>query len=383
MKLKVAIVYHFFAHYRAPVINELSSCQEIEFYFLGGAVANKNYKSLKLHRFKKTDKFIQIKNFWFGTFLWQYNLRKILAKNKFDAVIFLGDWKFLSTWWSLSYLKKRQIPVLFWSHGILNETKTLNNRIKLYFFNKFQFGGFLYDNRAKNIMTKMGYRNTLHVIFNSLDHKKQTLIFNKLNSNYSFNGNKVTPYVIYSGRLEKRKELELLIESVSILKRKNIPIRALIIGDGTYIGMLKKYSESLMVEDAIDFLGSCYDEQVLAKFYINSIASVIPGWAGLSVIHSLTFGVPVITNDDITSHPPEVEAVVEGVTGGFFKKGDSKSLEKKIEYFLNLSEVEKNLYKENCLKMVARNFTPENQVRIIVARLNEIFLKPGNFNFAS
>lgn len=291
-------------------------------------------------------------------------------EEKFDAVIFLGDWKFISTWLSVFYLKRKGIPVFFWSHGLLNELNTINNRIKMFFFNRFKNGGFVYDNRAKHIMQKRGFKKPLSVIFNSLDYERQTKILNSINNQINSPSKRQKPYVIFSGRADKRKNLHLLLEAVSILKRRNTRVNALIIGDGVFIDNLKEYAKSLDITEEIIFYGSCYDEIILSDFYVNSIACVIPNAVGLTAIHSLTYGVPVITNDDMYSHGPEVEAIKDGVTGSFFKKGDASSLAARIEFFLNLSNMEKEKFKVNALDIIAKNFTPANQLKIIVNQIN-------------
>src|SRR5690606_25039530 len=154
-----------------------------------------------------------------------------LKDGEFDAVVFLGDWKFLSTWAALVYLRHK--PCFFWSHGILNRRKSLNNYIKLKFFKLFRCGGFLYDNRAKNILLERGYNKPLTVIYNSLDYNQQMRVLAK--NNVGFNSADLfplkAPYVIFSGRLVPERQLELLFDSVRSLKEDGIILNVLIVGN--------------------------------------------------------------------------------------------------------------------------------------------------------
>ncbi|AKP52437.1 hypothetical protein [Cyclobacterium amurskyense] len=74
-----------------------------------------------------------------------------LKDSDFDAIIFLGDRKYISTIFSLFYLRKYNIPYLFWFHGLHNNKNTLNNFIIFKFYNLFKNNGFVYDDKAKRI----------------------------------------------------------------------------------------------------------------------------------------------------------------------------------------------------------------------------------------
>ena len=98
---KAAIVYHYFAHYRTPVFRALAdSSTGVEYYFLGDPVPSDDIKRIDFNNeVKLSERFIPLKNIWFWKqFLWQKGLLSGLRKNNFDAVIFLGDIKFISTW---------------------------------------------------------------------------------------------------------------------------------------------------------------------------------------------------------------------------------------------------------------------------------------------
>ena len=52
---------------------------------------------------------------------------------------------------------------------------------------------------------------------------------------------------------------------------------------------------------------------------------------GLTAIHSLSFGTPVLTHNNFDNQMPEVQAINEGENGGFFIENDLEDLIKKIE----------------------------------------------------
>lgn len=374
-RYKVAIVYHFFAHYREPIVKTLFESDLVDYRLIAGTKKNPFYNSLKLIDFAGDDRFLLVSNKWAGGFyLWQSGLINILKNEKFDAVIFLGDWKFFSTWVAVWYLNKIKTPAFFWSHGILSEKRSLNNIIKKAFFNIFKSGGFVYNNRAKNLMASLGYNKQIEVVYNSLDYETQQEAIKSLDTDCNPEGVRLpkNEFVIFSGRIEARKNLSLLVDAIAHLKARGRNVDAVIIGTGDYLTMLEKYAEDKSVREHFLFYGKCYDEKILAAYFSQSVACVVPSAIGLTAIHALTYGVPVITNDDIYSHGPEVEAIEEGKNGSFFKKNDASSLADKIESFASLSAIEIEKFRENAKKIIKERFTPAYQLSVFNRRLTEV-----------
>lgn len=372
--MKVAIVYPYFAHYRGSIIELLSSDKNFDYFFIGGTKKNSSSSSIKLYDFSDDRRFLKVENIWIlKYFLWQRGLAKHIKSGKYNAVILFADWKYISTWFIIPYLYKNNIPFLFWSHGLLNNKPSINNNLKMLFFKLFVHGGFVYDNRAKQIMQSKGYTRTLNVIYNSLNSYPKDSVAEATEPGSV--GDKVVverPYVIFSGRLIQSRKLEVLFDAIKLLANKGVAVDALIIGNGPCSDTLKSYVKDRGIQEQITFYGSCYDEIQLSKFFMNAIACVFPGPVGLTAIHSLTYGTPVITNDNLYSQKPEVEAVVEGQTGAFFEDGSPVSLAEKIEYFCGLSLEERKVYKENCFREIRQKFNATNQHKIINQTLAEI-----------
>src|SRR5690606_1113267 len=109
----------------------LSQEKQIDYYFLGGQKPSPEFKDLKLIKTSTNSRFITLHTKWFlKYFSIQTNLVKELKKGDFDSVIIYADWKFLSTWYAIIYLKFKNIPVMFWSHGFRKNKTSLNDFIK-------------------------------------------------------------------------------------------------------------------------------------------------------------------------------------------------------------------------------------------------------------
>jgi glycosyltransferase involved in cell wall biosynthesis len=130
---------------------------------------------------------------------------------------------------------------------------------------------------------------------------------------------------VYVGRLVATKKPRLLVESFLAVRDELPPeTRLVLVGDGP----LRAELETLARTDGherIRFTGQVTDPEALRRLYADAIASVSPGYVGLSLIQSLGFGVPMIVSRD-EPHAPEIEAAVEGVTCVMFETDSREAL---------------------------------------------------------
>ena len=143
----------------------------------------------------------------------------------------------------------------------------------------------------------------------------------------------------------------------------------LIIGDGEEKNSLMRLSKSMSLDKYIWFYGDSYDESEIGNLIQNCHLCVSPGNVGLTSIHSMSFGKPVITNDDYKNQMPEFEIIVEGETGYFFKSDSITSMSSKIEKLL-LSEKKVN-YEKNCIRKIEEFYNPNFQINTILSILHE------------
>ena len=102
-----------------------------------------------------------------------------------------------------------------------------------------------------------------------------------------------------------------------------------------------------------------HDEEELAKYFLCSSVAVMPAAAGLTIQHAFGYGLPIIIGDDMTSHGPEVELVVDGVTGIFCRDGDYLDFAKAIYRLLT----DDNLHKQmsiNAYEIIKSKYNIKN-----------------------
>jgi len=370
-KKRVAVVYHYIAHYRLYIFKELAKSDIFSFDFISDTNTDIDIKILDHDDFFLNGlETIKVKNIWFfkKKFLWQSGLLRILYLKKYDHVIFLGNPNFISTWVSLFFLYFLKTKTYLWAHGYTKKCGGAKSFI-LFFFWGLVDNIFLYGNFAKNEMVKMGVNeNRLKVIYNSLDYPnhielRKNLKKSNILSSYFKNDD---PILVFIGRLTKVKKLDYLILAHQHLLKQNYNCNLLIIGSGIEMNFLKEMASPNI--DRVWFFGECYDETVISELIYNSSVCVSPGNVGLTAIHSLSFGTPVITHSNFNDQMPEYEAIHEGVTGAFFRQDDLHSLVEKLMDWLYKKTVMPEIT-TNCYNVIDRYYNPIYQKEIILENL--------------
>lgn len=316
-----------------------------------------------------------LKNIWIGgkksPFLWQKGLISRLQRDDYDAVIFLGSIYYLSTWLAIRVAKKRNKRVIIWTHGFLGkDSKWIAAlRHRLY---RMADACLLYGNRARDIMLKTNHYKPeqLSVVYNSLDHSLHSSLRHyslpdaKREQRQVLFGDIDLPVVSYIGRLSPDKSLELLVDALAISQRQGIPFRVLLIGEGPLKESLKQRAKDLDVEDDLIFYGYCEDEETACKMLACGDVCVVPGGVGLTGMHAMGVGVPVVSHGDLDVQKPECEAIVAGRTGATFKRGDANDLARTLGVVFS-DQDKLAAMRENCFMMMDTFFNPDYQSEVI------------------
>lgn len=131
--------------------------------------------------------------------------------------------------------------------------------------------------------------------------------------------------LLYISRLERWKRVDMLLRAVARLAPSEPELRAAIIGDGEDRARLESLAKELGIGDRILFVGPLYDEMAIAPWMLGSACLAFPAAIGLSMLHALNYGLPVISSDDRLPHGPEIEALRPGENGFLYRDGDVAS----------------------------------------------------------
>jgi len=101
--------------------------------------------------------------------------------------------------------------------------------------------------------------------------------------------------------------------------------RLVFVGDGPLRPSLERAVAVAGAEGQVSFLGHIGEFQTLRDLYDGALASISPGYVGLSIVQSISFGVPMVIADQ-EPHAPEIEAARAGFNCVYFQSDDADGL---------------------------------------------------------
>jgi glycosyltransferase involved in cell wall biosynthesis len=114
---------------------------------------------------------------------------------------------------------------------------------------------------------------------------------------YGLNDDKV---ILYLGRIDKIKGLDLLVKSFADLSKTAVGIRLVIVGpDSGYLSDLKRLVSDLRIGDTVVFTGPLFGPDKL-KAYVDADVYVLPSSYeifGITVLEACACGTPVVITD--------------------------------------------------------------------------------------
>lgn len=362
---KLCLIFNIASHYRKNIYQLIDNTFDCDWFF---GENDTDIKSMDLSLLKRVTTGKNIKLFKRKAIYWQEGVFNFVRKQKARTYLILGEPICLSTW--ILFVKLKLSPtssyVYTWTHGWYGRESWIKKIIKKIFFNMTD-GVFLYGNYAKQLMIQEGFDpQKLHVVHNSLDYEKQLLLRQSLKSDnlYQDHFNNSNRTLLFIGRLTNKKRLDMLIESISILRDRGEYYNLVLIGKGEAMEQLKLLVEEKDLKENVWFYGECYDEATNANLIFNADLCVSPGFVGLTAMHSMMFGTPVATHNCFKLQAPEFEAIKEGVTGTYFEMNQLDSIINTISNWFKMNEKRREEIRLKCFEEIDREWTPTYQLNV-------------------
>lgn len=361
--MKLCLIYNYAQHYRTSIFSLMDKEFNCDFVFGDSMsdVKKMDYSMLK-HQVTET----HTKKIIGGWYYQPGVISKLMQD--YSHYILLGETRAVSTWLFLllsNFFSKKK--VYLWSHGWYGKETKMEKYIKKILFKLPNGGIFLYGNYARKLMINEGFMaSKLYVIHNSLAYNQQLSIRKTLKKSlvYVNHFRNENNNLVFVGRLTPVKKLELALKALAINKQKGKYYNLTLIGEGERKETLVNLVQELGLKDCVWFYGSCYDENVLGELIYNADLCVSPGNVGLTAMHSLVFGTPVITHDNFPYQMPEFESIKEKETGLFFKCDDACSLAEQINEWFNYNQ-DREIIRKNCMDEVDNYWTPNFQIEVL------------------
>lgn len=362
---KLCLISNSASHYRLRIYRLMQEKLNCNFIF---GVKNTSVKRLDTSCFNKS---IDVPNKPIGNSNWYYQPNLLKLTKEYEVIINDLGVFCISAWLLLLKSKLTKQKIYNWDHGWYGRESLLKKWIKRAYFGLAD-GALIYGNYARQLMIENGFDGSkLFVIHNSLDYDAQLKLRNEIEPSdiYTRHFGNENKTLIFIGRLTEVKRLDMLIQAVAKLKQEDKQYNIVLVGDGVMKDVLQKQAAEAGVD--VWFYGACYDERTNAELIYNADLCVAPGNVGLTAMHTMVFGTPVITHDDFKWQMPEFEAIKSGETGDFFTRGDVNSLAQAIEHWFDTHGNDRNEVRRACYNEIDTLWTPQFQIEVIKKAINE------------
>jgi glycosyltransferase involved in cell wall biosynthesis len=234
--------------------------------------------------------------------LWQRKaMRKLIAS---DVAILELNPRNLTTWLPLIVRRVLQRYTVVWGHAWPRDGRGANTDWLRNGMRRLADSLLVYTDTQRLELLSLMPSAKVYVAPNSLYRRNQmSAAIDGLATN-----------IVFVGRLVPAKKPLLLLESFARAIARDLPpnYNLVFAGDGPEREQIEVIlSERPILRGRVTLLGHISPSEV-QHIYRTALVSVSPGYVGLSITQSFSFGVPMIVARD-EPHAPEIEAAVDGV----------------------------------------------------------------------
>lgn len=360
--MKLCCIFNYAPAYRESIYRKIDETFDTQFCFADAVQYGKpcDIKKIDYAIFKKTP--LKIENRRFIKWGWKTGIQLLPFKG-YDAFLITGgaDWSDVIFMITCKLMRK---PVYVWGHG--HKSYTWKNFGMDRLFVKLCTTYLTYGEGGRTRMIELGKpADEVVVIYNSLcDHvdptERQSCLSDEISNHFGNN----LPTLLFVGRLTKVKKLDWLLDAQKIHHEKGVLYNLLIIGDGVEGEYLRVKANKIGLSNHVWFYGECYDNTKLNTLIYNADLCVSPGNVGLTALHAMMYGTPVLSHSDFNSQMPEYETIVEGKTGTLYKVNCFEDFCSKIEKWLSCG-LNREQIRQNCFEMINGKWNSNYQIGII------------------
>jgi len=363
---KVLFIEPVVAHYRSDTFSFLLASKHFESFILAG----KDYEGVKDVTFSKSfvREYLTFRILNFNLYHLKGSL-KFIRNFKPDLIICSGiDFRHFYTILIFLWSRFTKTKFCWWSHGGFGNQGRFGKYLRGIIYRS-STHIFVYSEQGKKNLITLGVEhNKITVVGNAINSKD--LGFNKALYLKDKDNSKIV--LLYSGRLTSAKRLDVLLRALKELKvRSNRKYYCTIVGDGI-IDELTKLAKELCISELVEFTGGKYGDDVVPYFQLADLF-VYPSGIGLSILHALSYGLPVITTDNKKLHYPEFELLKPGINGDLFIDNNPIDLSNKIEEWSAKLKNNKDMFYRVCINSInEKGYLSEVQAGKIESVINQL-----------
>jgi glycosyltransferase involved in cell wall biosynthesis len=128
------------------------------------------------------------------------------------------------------------------------------------------------------------------------------------------------PTVLYLGRLQRYKRVDIVIRAIALLRAAGLGVRLVIAGRGAERERLQRLVAELGIRDHVEFAGFVSDErkrELMRRSWVHALTSSKEGW-GITNVEAAACGTATVASDA----PGLRDSVRDGETGFLVPHGD-------------------------------------------------------------
>lgn len=375
--MKVLVTQRLLPHYRIPLFKKLNDALDGDLTVAHGEprgeVPEREPKDLGFRR-------IIVRNQWlFGERLLFQNFSSAFRTCDPDVVVTEHAVRNLGAFHLMEMARKSDVPVLLWGPG-RSQWRPLAKRDIRNTLHRWLIGnanGYIAytHSRAKEV-SKLLPKKPVFWANNTID----TQLLGSIKENLEAEGEEAVKkrlglskphYILFIGRIHSDKEPGIAVRLAKLLKEKKHDIGVLFIGDGPERAAVELMASTM---DGVHFLGTINDWAASASYIFASSMLVMPQWLGLAANHCISLGTPVITftpRSGGAGHPPEIDYVVDDVTGFQIAYNDLEAMVDVAEKILK----NRDRFKAQCARFTAEEISIDRWVDGMVSAIRSVTLK--------
>jgi len=291
---------------------------------------------------------------------WQSGLIEWLNAQDPGALILEANPRYISSRAAIQWMKKRSRPVIGWGLGspaLTGGWGGIRKSIRLNFVSRFD-ALLTYSQRGAEEYQALGYPTER--IFVAPNAATARPVQPAIEREPVF---KIRPCLLFVGRLQKRKRIDLLLQACANLPMDLQP-RLVIIGDGPELTTMQSLARQIY--PIAEFPGARHGAE-LTQYFNEADVFVLPGTGGLAVQEAMSHALPVIvargdgTQDDL----------VRPVNGWQIKGDDLASLRETLRVALKDAPRLRKMGLES-YRIVSEEINLEKMVEVFVGVLDKL-----------
>jgi len=221
------------------------------------------------------------------------------------------------TRYALKYAKRKHIPCFI----------TVRTKFRMAFRNSIK-SDFIVNQMIKDVVKKLnkatcvytvtqsgvdelisyGYKKEIKIIRNGSSYKLPSVAKTEKSQRNT------TPTLLFVGSISKYKNIQMILDSISIVKEKNQNFKIVFVGEGVDFDYFKKQVEILELKDFVTFAGVIRNRDELSKIYASSDLFLFPSLFdtdGKVVIEAAVHGIPTLA----LKNSGPAERIIDNVNG--------------------------------------------------------------------